>query len=103
MSKEKGASTPSAHSGQRAEQRMASELAQHLGARYRDYKLIGSGGYATVWRALDSVNNQFVAIKRFNPHPDLSSRFSDSDGIGGFLHLLASTGRSNEKILQPVF
>ncbi|MBL6633761.1 MAG: serine/threonine protein kinase [Thermoleophilia bacterium] len=50
-----------------------------LGGRYRLERPIGSGGMATVWRAVDQDTGQAVAVKLMHPRvqddPDLLARF----------------------------
>ena len=38
-----------------------------FGSRYRVTEIVGSGGMATVWKAVDTTNNSTVAIKEWHP------------------------------------
>ncbi|MDX1437386.1 MAG: protein kinase, partial [Anaerolineales bacterium] len=56
-----------------------SSLEGYIFGRYRLHEAIGQGGMASVYKALDSVNDRFVAVKVLSPamahHPQFSQRF----------------------------
>src|SRR6187402_2768789 len=55
------------------------EIGQVLGGRYRLIELLGQGGMATIYRAVDTQLGRDVAVKLLRPEylrdPDFSSRF----------------------------
>ena len=61
------------------EERGLAEIGTILGGRYRLVELLGQGGMATIFRAVDTQLGRDVAVKLLRPEylrdPDFSSRF----------------------------
>src|SRR4029453_9648017 len=73
------AATPDGRIGPTAKRGSVAEIGTILGGRYRLGELLGQGGMATVYRALDTQLGRDVTIKLLRPEylrdPDFSSRF----------------------------
>src|SRR4029453_3609159 len=73
------AATPDGRIGPTAKRGSVAEIGTILGGRYRLGELLGQGGMATIYRALDTQLGRDVAIKLLRPEylqdPDFSTRF----------------------------